>query len=459
VRPFRSRPDLEPPDIAVRTRAHEVASGYVFVAPKRGPGQDGQMILDNRGEPVWFHSVREKPPEDRYATDFKVQNYRGEPVLTWWEGVSVPGHGSGGYVVMDDSYREVGRVPAADSYDRDLHEFNITTRGTALFTVYDRVPMDLSSFGGLKEDVVYNGIVEEVDIETGEVLFRWDSLDHIGLEKSYRKLNSTPYDYFHINSIEVDHDGNLLISCRNTWAVYKVDRQSGEVLWRLGGKKSDFEMGPGTEFAYQHDARRHPDGTITIFDNGAAPKVHEQSRGIVLEVDEDEMRASLVREYTHPDEILSFTQGNMQVLPNGNVFIGWGNQPFWSEFGSGGELLFDAGFRGETGPHPTKRGGKPESYRAFRFEWSGKPDSVPDVAAERASGKRMTVYASWNGATEVAAWQVLAGSSPNRLQPVGSAPWEGFETAISVRAVGPYVAVKAKDGSGRVLGTSEAVKT
>jgi hypothetical protein len=459
VRAFRSRPDLKPPVIEVRTRAHEVASGYVFVAPKRGTGQDGPMILDNRGEPVWFYPVREKPPEDRYATDFKVQNYRGEPVLTWWEGVNVPGHGSGGYVVMDGSYHEVGRIPASDSYDRDLHEFNITSRGTALFTVYDRVPMDLTFLGGLKDDVAYNGIVEEMDIETGEVLFEWRSLDHVGVEESYRKsrIPGEPYDYFHINSIEVDHDGNLLVSSRNTWTVYKIDRRSGEVMWRLGGKKSDFEMGPDTRTAFQHDARRHPDGTITIFDN--REQEAGSSRGIVLELDENEMRASLVREYIHPDRIYAATQGNMQVLPNGNVFIGWGSEPGFSEFGKDGELLFDAAFRVETDPQSTKQLPKPESYRAFRFEWSGKPDTIPDVAAKRASSKRMRVHASWNGATEVATWQVLAGPGRNRLQPVGSAPREGFETTISMRAVGPYVAVKAKDGSGRVLGTSEVVKT
>ncbi len=138
----------------------------------------------------------------------------------------------------------------------------------------------------------------------------------------------------------------------------------------------------------------------------------------------------------------------MQALPNGNVFVGWGNQPTFSEFGSGGELLFDADFLGGA-----------ESYRAFRFEWSGRPVGVPDVVAERASDERMTVYASWNGATEVATWQVLAGPGPDSMKPVGSAPRKGFETAITVRAAGPYVAVKAMDGSGTVLGASEAVQT
>ncbi len=286
--------------------ARDTAPGYVFVAPKRGTGQDGPMILDNHGELVWMYPVQDSSAEDRYATDFKVQSYRGEPVLTWWEGVNVPGHGAGEYVILDGSYREVARVPAAEGYDRDLHEFNITPQNTAFFTVYDPVPMDFSSRGGLANGLVYNGIAEEVDVETGEILFRWRSLDHIALEESYHRLRASrrPHDYFHINSIEVDYDDNLLISARNTSAVYKVDRRSGEVIWRLGGKRSDFEMGSGTRTGLQHDARRQPDGTITLFDNGEVEE--EPSRAIVVELDEDEMTASLVREYTHPDSIRSY---------------------------------------------------------------------------------------------------------------------------------------------------------
>jgi hypothetical protein len=142
---------------------------------------------------------------------------------------------------------------------------------------------------------------------------------------------------------------------------------------------------------YQHDARRQPDGTITIFDNGAAPKVHNQSRGIVVELDNDKMSATLVREYTHPGTLLSGSQGNMQLLPNDNVFIGWGSQPYFSEFNKDGELLFDARFLG-----------KAESYRAFRLPWSGQPNDDPAVAVERGPDDKLTLYASWNGATEVA---------------------------------------------------------
>jgi Arylsulfotransferase (ASST) len=441
---FRSRPDLRPPTVSVNVPASNgVAPGYVFVAVKKGEGQDGPMILDDKGHLVWFS-------KDRYATDFKVQAYNGEPVLTWWQGGIVAGHGEGEYVIFDSSYREVRRVKAGNGYKGDLHEFSITPHDTALLTIYNEARTDLSPIGGRKDGPVWDGVAQELDLETGEVLFEWRSLDHVGVGESYRGPGEDPeepVDYFHINSIEVEPDGNFLIDAKGTYAVYKVDRESGEIIWRLGGKKSDFEMGEGTRTVSQHDARRQRDGTITIFDNGAPPEVHDQSRGIVVELDEDAMKATLVREYTHPEKPLSTSQGNMQVLPGGNVFIGWGTEPYSSEYSKDGRLIFDLQFSGET-----------QSYRAFRQEWSGRPAEDPAIAAEKGKGDKVNVYASWNGATEATTWRVLAGPDPKKLEPVGSVPWEGFETAMAIRTEEPYVAVGAEDDSGRVLGTSEAVK-
>jgi hypothetical protein len=441
---FRSRPDLQPPTVGVNVPAvGSVAPGYVFVAVKKGAGQDGPMIMDNQGRLVWFS-------KDRYATDFKVQTYKGEPVLTWWQGGIVAGHGEGEYVIFDSSYQEVRRVKAGNGYKGDLHEFSITPQDTALLTIYNEARTDLSPIGGHRDGPVWDGIAQELDLETGEVLFEWHSLDHVGVGESYRGPEEDPeepVDYFHINSIEVEPDNNFLIDAKGTYAVYKIERASGEVLWRLGGKKCDFEMGPGTRTVSQHDARRQEDGTITIFDNGAPPEVHDQSRGIVVELDEDAMKATLVREYTHPEKPLATSQGNMQVLPGGNVFIGWGTEPYNSEYSKDGKLLFDLQFSGET-----------QSYRGFRQPWSGRPAEDPAVAAEKAKGDKVNIYASWNGATEATTWRVLAGPDPEELEPVGSVPWEGFETAMAIRTDEPYVAVRAEDDSGRVLGTSEAIK-
>jgi hypothetical protein len=447
---FRSRPDLHPPVIEVIKQARDTAPGYVFIAPKNGPGeagpgQDGCVILDNAGQPVWLRLLQNEGID---VMAFRAQAYKGETVLTWWEGLHT-GYGQGEYVIFDHSYHEIARFGAANGYEGDHHEFLITPEDTALITIYSKVPMDLSGVGGPVEGVVLDGIAQEIDIESGEVLFEWHSLEHVGLEESLYEPPSdleAAFDYFHINSIDVFDENHLLISARRTCAVYKVDRKTGEVVWRLGGEQSDFKMGAGVRTALQHDARRHPDGTITIFDNGNVNRV-DQSRGIVVEVDEDKMIASLVREYTHPDRLLSDTQGNVQVLPKGNVFVGWGSAPFFSEFNHHGELLFHAAF-------PTEG----ETYRAFRFPWSGQPTDDPAIAAELGTEDKVTIYASWNGATEVTTWQVLAGSAPDQLELLASAPRQGFETVITVRTTEPYVGLKATNGSGKVLGTTSAFK-
>jgi len=440
---FRSRPDLTPAAAEVAGSAYGTAPGYVFLALKEGAGEHGPMILDDRGQLVWYA---------RYiaARDFKVQRYRGRPVLTWWEGTVVAGHGVGEYVVFDDSYREVRRVKAGNGYQGDLHEFLITPQDTALLTAYAPATADLSSIGGPEVAPVWEGVAQEVDIESGEVLFEWRSLRHVGVEESYVHPPDDPtlrHDYFHINSVDVYDEDHLLISARNTWTVYKINRKTGELVWRLGGKRSDFEMGEGTRTAFQHDARRHEDGTITVFDNGANLTGHDVSRAILLRPDEEEMGAALLREYASPEGLLSTSQGDAQLLSNGNVFVGWGSQPYLSEFSRDDELLLNARFPPDC-----------ESYRAFRFPWSGHPTDAPAVAVERRSEDRVALYASWNGATEAATWEVISGPSPNRLEPLGSVPRDGFETAMLVQSSHSYFAVRAKERSGGVLGTSAPLK-
>jgi hypothetical protein len=441
---FRSRPDLSPAALKMTTtQAHDdTAPGYIFAALKEGTGEHGPMIIDDQGELVWYGKYRS-------ARDFKMQYYRGRPVLTWWKGKVMAGHGIGAYVIFDDSYREIARVRAGNGYRGDLHEFIITPEDTALLVAYAPARTNLSPIGGPKDGMAWEGILQEVDIQSGEVIFEWHSLDHVGIEESYIELPEDSdflYDYFHINSIDVEPDGNLLLCARNTWTVYKVERNSGEVVWRLGGKRSDFEMGPGTQSAFQHDARRQRDGTITIFDNGAHPKVHDRSRGIMVELDEQKMSVKLVREYTSPKKRLSTSQGNMQLLPNSNVLIGWGSGPFVSEFSYDGELLLNVRLPPEG-----------ESYRAFRFPWSGYPDDDPTVAVEQGPDDKVILYASWNGATEVATWEVLAGPRQGRLEWVGAVPRDGFETSMLVQTFDPYIAVRAKDHFGQVLGISAPV--
>src|ERR671933_961242 len=271
-RRFHSRPDLKPPPVRVLTPAHGTAPGYVFIAPKKNVVQAGPMIVDDRGRVVWF-----RPLNTRGVTDFRVQTYRGRPVLTWWRGRPFHGEGSGNYAIVDTSYRTVARVRPGNGLVGDIHEFLLTPRGSALMTIFHRVRRG--------DRTIFEGAVQEVDIASGRVLFEWHSLGHVALRESYErppKKRSLPYDYFHVNAVEEDTDGNLLVSARNTHAIYKLDRATGRILWRLGGKRSDFAMGRGTRFAWQHDARRLADGTISLFDNEAAPKIGPQSRGLVL---------------------------------------------------------------------------------------------------------------------------------------------------------------------------------
>lgn len=436
VQRFVSRPDLKPPILEVVRPASRVAPGLLFIAPSSGPGQRGVMIVDNSGRLVWFH------PTNGSAMNFRASIYRGEPVLTWWEGKTEHGLGDGRHIIVDSSYRLVASFPAGDGLSADLHEFILTPRGTALITAWEARTMDLTSLGGRKRHPVIGGVVQELEIPSARVLFQWRSFDHVPLSESHQRVGPR-YDYFHINSVGLMPDGNLIVSARNTWAVYKVNRRTGVVLWRLGGKRSDFVMGREARFAWQHDARAHDDGSmISIFDNGAAPKVEPQSRAIVLALDEKRRRATLRHRYVHrPNPLSAHFMGSAQLLGNGDVVVGWGSEPYVTEFASDGRIRFDARL-------PT--GG--QSYRMLRFPWSGTPSIAPQVAAQ---GR--VVHASWNGATDLASWRLRVGTRAATLRDGGDTPAHAFETALPVPAGATHAAVVALDRSGRPLATSRTV--
>jgi hypothetical protein len=445
---YQSRPDLKPPPVEVTSPARGTTPGYLLLAPKRAVAQAGPMILDDRGDVVWF-----RPLETMAIADFRAQRYGGRPVLTWWRGRAPRGVGDGYYVIVDQSYREITTVAPGNGLTGDIHEFLITERDTALITIYERKAWDLSSVGGPEEGEIFDGVIQEVDIATGRVLYQWRSSDHVAVAESVNKPPpaeqgeaAPPFDYFHINSVAEDADGDLLVSARHTNTVYKIRREDGRVVWRLGGKRSDFAMGEGARFALQHDARRQPDGTLTLFDNGKKAK-GARSRVIVLVLDEDRMRATLERSYVHPRKLFAETQANAQFLPNGHVLVGWGQAPYVTEFDRAGKVLLDLRFGGEGA----------DSYRAYRALWSGRPAEAPALAATRGDDSTVTAYASWNGATEVARWQLLAGPDARHLGEVAVVRRSGFETEISARTDEPVVLVRALDEHGAVLATSRAV--
>jgi len=447
---FHSRPDLTPPVVDVKTSRPGQAPGYIFIAPKQSAIEKGPEIIDDQGQPVWFG------PVPAQATDFRVQTYDDQPVLTWWEGppdAPVPGSGVGHGVIADSTYQQIARVDAGFGPDTtDLHEFQLTPQGTALLTVYRIVPRDLSSLGGPANGKAVDCVIEEIDVATDKVLFTWHSLDHVALSESYQpvppktgKGSGVAYDYFHINSVDPEPNGDLLVSARNTHAVYEIDKTTGAVVWRLGGKKSTFTMGPGTPFAWQHDARRQADGTITVFDDEASPAVEKQSRAIRLRLDLKTKTATLVQSFA--DGTLSGSQGNVQVLPNGNTFVGWGSVPRVTEFTPSGKVVFDATFtKGD------------DTYRAYRFPWTGAPTTRPAIAVAKGGGGTATVYASWNGATQVKTWRVVGGINSENLRPIGApTARDGFETTMKIATDDPYLGVEALGADGAVLGESAAV--
>jgi hypothetical protein len=422
---FVSAPRLSPPTLTVNTRDGP-APGLLFVASLNGPGQRGPLIVDDHGRVVWFH------PTSNVAINFRRQVFRGKPVLTWWEGeITNLGIGEGEGVIVDSTYTEIARVRAGNGLKADVHELLLTPRGTALITAFKTVQADLAAVGGPASHNALDSIVQEVDVRTGSVLFEWHSLDHVPVTDSYAPILD-PYDYFHANSVDVEVDGNLLVCARNTSAVYKLERGSGRILWRLGGKSSDFTLGPGAFFMYQHDARGHADGTLTLFDDGPGPS-SQQARALRLGLDLAGKHAIVLQQYTHPRPLDVDAMGNAQVLADDGVVVGWGTQPYITEFDSTGNVRLDLKFDGNAW-----------NYRAFRLPWVGRPRTRPSVVVHRHVGK-VLVYISWNGSTETAFWRVEA---DDVLKTVRAS---GFETTVPVRGRPHTVSVTPLDARRRPL--------
>src|SRR4051794_27533968 len=364
------------------------------------------MITDNRGDLVWFRPL----PRGTAVTDLKVQRLNGRRVLTWWQGRFALGWGYGSYQVLDSRYHELAPIKPANGYQADLHDMQLTGHGTALLLAYDRVERDLRFVGGSRRGVVLDNVVQEIDLRTGLVVFEWHALGQVGLRESRSRPDGRQsWDPFHVNSVEPDTDGNLLVSSRNTCTVYKVSRLTGEIMWRLGGRRSDFQLAKGARFCFQHDVRRAGPGRITMFDNEAGPPaLARRSRALRLKVDERRRTATVERTFTHPG-ILAGSQGSTRLQPNGNTFVGWGAAPVFSEFSPHGRLLLDGRLTRGKG-----------NYRAVRARWAGRPTTRPALAARRAGG-RLGGYASWNRPPAVARREVLAGAGGGPPRPAAAA--------------------------------------
>jgi hypothetical protein len=444
VQRYSSAPELTPSRVTVKTPAQPGASpGDFFLAPYQGEGSAGPMIVDQAGRLLWFHPLG---PQQQ-ATNFGVQRYRGRPALVWWQGrIIEAGFGRGEDVIYDSSYRQVATVRAGNGYAADLHVIRITPQGTAWIDAFAPVQEDLTAVGGSSRATLTDSVVQEVDIATGLVMWEWHALGHIPLDESQSPVatGGYPWDYAHVNSVDQGPDGDLLISARGTWTLYDVDIHSGGVRWRLGGKRSSFNLGPGAAFYWQHDARFQGRDRISLFDNGSEPPKEKQSRGLVLSLSPKARSVSLLSGLTNPARtLLADSQGSMSELEGGNWLLGYGRLPDFTEFGPDGRVLFDATL-----------GSGVQDFSVGLSRWEGHPRTHPSVVAKRLSGNRVELHASWNGATAVSSWRVLTGRTPSSLSPVATVPRAGFETATSVRSGDPYLAVQALDRSRAVIGVS-----
>jgi hypothetical protein len=446
VEHFLSAPSLTPSTLRVTTPPQPgAAPGDLFLAPYQGTGSPGPAIFDQLGNLVWFHPL---PPHD-VATNFQVESFDGHTVLVWWQGhVLQVGFGQGEDMIYNTSYEPVGAVFAGNGYHADLHEIRLTPQGTAWVDAFDPIHMNLAAYHGSSDGVLLDSIVQEVDVKTGLVMWEWHALGHIPLGDSFNppQRSSYPWDYIHINSIDPGSTGDVLLSARNSWTLYDVDMHSGGFRWRLGGPHSSFRAGPGTHFYWQHDAEFQPGGLVSVFDNAADPQKEKQTRGLLLDPQLSTRTVTLVKAFTNPNQtLLAESQGNFFSLPGGDWLMGYGRLPNLTEYSSSGQVLLDATL-----------GHNVQDFRSYLFPWSGQPTSAPAAAAQPAGGG-LDVEASWNGATAVVSWRVLAGASPTTLIPAASATKVGFETTIHLTAASPYVAVQALNGAGTVLGTSPAV--
>lgn len=446
VQSFQSQAS-RPPMVTVHHPAGAgVAPGYLFASPFLGPGQHGPMIFDSAGDLVWFRAL----PGGQDAADFRTQTYRGKSALTWWQGRTLQfGYGLGEDVIANANYKTVAVVRAANGLQADEHEFTLTPQGSAYVLAYSPVQSSLASAGGPASGLVLDGVIQQIDIHTGLVMWEWHSLGHVDVSESYSKLpglETNPYDYLHINSLATDGHGNLLISARNTWGIYDLNGRTGAVIWRLGGKQSTFMLGAGVQFAYQHNATWLANGELSVFDDEGAPPVKPPSRGELVKLDTKAKTATLVGQLVRtPGPLLTNSQGDVQALPGGGSMVGWGGLPNLTEFNSHGEVVYDAQLpAGEN------------SYRVYRLPWSGEPSEPPAISA-RTSGSATAVYASWNGATTVSTWQLLTGSSASHMTAVSTTPRSGFETTIPSPAAA-FLQVRALSASGKLLGTSKTVR-
>ncbi|OCT53951.1 Arylsulfotransferase [Cladophialophora carrionii] len=494
--------DFEAPKPKITRWDSRCNDGNLLLTP-RGPSVQGKArgptMLDARGNLIWAGN-----DEFEQVINLNVQKYKGEDYLTFWTKVKKNKHrhknkdkGKGkkkdkdhnkedhggdeinayakhpriSYVMLNSSYEVAHRIyPHGKGYKGDSHEFQITPQGTALITIYHKHKVDCTQLGLGKSCWIQDGLFQEIDIETGDLVFEWRATDHVSMldvfsspnrKDGYGTSKKDAFDFFHLNSVDKLESGDYIISARYMHAVVCISGKTGEILWQLGGKHNDFrDLNGATDFAWQHHVRWQGNNTISLFDNHANNVFHKpssQSKGMIIKLDLENMTASVVQTFVHPDEILNVSQGSVQVIAeSGNVLVGFGNSPTYIEYAPDGQVLCSAHFA----PHIAFEildFGLVKSYRVFKRPWVGRPNTVPDVKVK--SGR---MYVSWNGATEVSSWRLeRAGARDahdDEFVTIQELERDGFETSFGLDKVGGFVRIAALDSARTAMAYSAVVK-
>ncbi len=456
---FKTEPGLLPPKVKINL-ADPSLKGDFFLDPLPAPtihvgskllefeivGPNGLMLLNPEGKLLWWRQL----PKGLVGSNLEKTTYEGRPAIAWWQGsVTETAYGLGEGVIANSAYEPVAHVKAGNGLSMDIHELWITPQGQAWIDAVEPVCEPVCDES---HPPILDYVAQEIDINTGMVMWEWSPLGHVPLSETEAVPANGAFDPYHLNSIEPIAGDKVLISMRDTSGVYLLSLQDGHIIWQIAGKKSTYTRLKGTRFYFQHDAKlegRHLQ-TLTVFDDEAGPPAYGTSRGLILHLGNG--KVSLGKQYLRSFTTVAGAEGSMRVEKGGYALVGYGSTPFFSEFTKSGEpehngkLVFDAQLPKGDG-----------NYRVLRDEWEGLPNTLPKLAAERESLSEVALYASWNGATNVASWQVLGGESPGSLAPLGSYAWTGFETKMSVASTDSTFEVQALDAHGHALASSGPV--
>ncbi|EXJ93564.1 hypothetical protein A1O1_01956 [Capronia coronata CBS 617.96] len=463
---FKSRPDIFAPFLNISLFDEEaVAPGYIFLAPYQ-TFQEAIYIYDNRGNLVYsgFGSTGGGP-----SHNFHVCSINGTDNLCFITGAQNVGYVRGYAAVLDDTFTSRTSIHSQGGLANfDEHEYNVLDGGkSALFTLYNPEHYDLTEYNVTSgQGWIQNNFFQHIELGTSQLLFEWSAIDHVPLEESFVLPDTTevsgngftstsPWDYFHINSVDQNADGDYLVSARHTSTVYKVSGQDGHIIWRLGGKASDFSFAPGLNFSFQHDARFREENRsttiISLFDNASNGfnQTSRYSAGMYLKLDHTANSVSLIQEFVAPYQFISASQGNMQLLGSNqdwrtsNVFLGWGSNAYISEYAPDGHMVQQGHFATSGSMN----------YRAYKQNFTSNPTDAPALYTYAHNTSAPTFYwVSWNGATQVAQWRLYASTSRN-------GPWTvvntvdklGFETMFTAPRYHQWSMVEGLDAQGNAL--------